>query len=444
MTHGDNTGIETARFTESALLGLTEPGHASALGTSEPSGSGLTGDTTLGTGGLTNRSRTDPAPEDELVRSIKQFEAVVESFWRGKTTKTNALSSILRILGEDTHVSVTQSQKDATFDSYLAEILLIQAAHDEFDRDHDQPPPDEGSSKRVPKKSRESAESDSEDGDDKPTKKQRLLESDMPWYCAPVDTTAASSNPSCQETCRLLRAYNRDISKAKFYIKIAPKSPSGIPSSQWERILKGDAVDLNQIYASLHHVVPDEERTGRMGDAEITFGVPEAKKRVRTAADWSAAWHRAAKAIGFAFPHRKEELAEYGEYINEEFSSKLLSAHHKLILYDTAVRNKVGAGQHFLLTDFGRFNRLYSAIVLPEGIEGQPAQPSNKKGSKTQQSNNKSEICNKYNSGTCKNSDADCKYRHVCKKCRKSGHPEKDCTGGAWENLWAKTQVSAV
>ena len=99
------------------------------------------------------------------------------------------------------------------------------------------------------------------------------------------------------------RAYNRDISKAKFFVKIVPNSPSGIPSSQWERILKGEAIDLNQVFASLHHVIPDEERTGRLGDTEITFGVTEPKKRISTAAEWSSSWRRASKAISFAFPH---------------------------------------------------------------------------------------------------------------------------------------------
>jgi hypothetical protein len=149
MTHGDNDGIETVRITEPALLGFAGPRHAGAPGTSELSHSGLT---TLETEGSTNPSRSDSAPEDERVWSLKQFEAVVESFRRGKTTKTNALSAILRILGENTHVSLTQSQKDATFDSYLAEILSIQVAHDEFNSDHDQPLPNEGSNKRIPKK----------------------------------------------------------------------------------------------------------------------------------------------------------------------------------------------------------------------------------------------------------------------------------------------------
>ena len=114
--------------------------------------------------------------------------------------------------------------------------------------------------------------------EDKSSKRQCLVESDMPWFSSSDTANSSVSNPSCGETRRLLRAYNKDISKAKFFIKISPRSPPGIPSSQWERILRGESVDLNQIFSSLHHVIPDEERTGRLGDAEISFGISEAKK----------------------------------------------------------------------------------------------------------------------------------------------------------------------
>ena len=252
----------------------------------------------------------------------------------------------------------------------------------------------------------------------------------MLWYTELSGSSSIYSNPSCEETCRLLRAYNQDISKAKFYAKIAPNSPTRIPSSQWEWILKGEAVDLNQVFTSLHHVVPDEERTGHLGDMEITFGVAEPRKHVSTAAEWSAAWRRASKAIGFAFPHRREELLKYRDYIESEFAAKVSSSHHKLLLYGIALHNEVAAGQHILLTDHHRFSRLYSAIVMPDGIESHSDKSSRKKPSKSNQSSDKLEICNKYNARTCKNSDAECKYRHLCKTCCKPGHEKNDCLSG--------------
>src|SRR5437879_2064922 len=99
------------------------------------------------------------------------------------------------------------------------------------------------------------------------------------------------------------------------------------------------------------------------------MGVSDAKRRVGTAAGWSAAWHFATRAIGFVFPHRAEELRSYGDYIEGEFAAKVTHSHPKIILFDIAVRNIVQGGQSILLTDQHQFLRLYSAIVMPDGVE---------------------------------------------------------------------------
>ena len=384
--------------------------------------------------------RTNPSSEDERICILKDLEKTVESFRNKEFTKTVAVSSVLRILGENSNVTLTQSQKESTFDSYLTEILAIQSSFDEV-RDPEESSSDPATQPQTSvadgalptqgvRKDREQVDSGDESDGGSRSKRQKLIESDMPWYSRSSGSLASVSNPSCEETRRLLRAYNRDVSKAKFLIKIAHNSPSGIPSSQWERILKGDAVDLNQIFTSLHHIVPDEERTGRLGEAEISFGVSEPKKRVSTASEWSAAWRKASKAIAFAFPHRREELLEYGEYIEAEFAAKVVSSHHKILLYDAALRNEVAAGQHLLLTDHHRFSRLYSAIVMPDGVESLPVKSNGRKPGKSSQGGGKPEICNKFNAGTCKNSSSDCKYRHQCKNCDDPGHGKKDCPDG--------------
>jgi hypothetical protein len=198
----------------------------------------------------------------------------------------SAITSILRILREDIDVPITESQKEATFDSYLMESLSIQSSLD----DSRGPNPStteqlqhliDSNNPSIKKKSKNPQllpNPESDDEDDRTTKKQKLVESNMPWFIEPNDSSSDHSDPICKETCQLLHAYNRDIAKARFFIKVAPNSPSGIPSAQWEQILKGDAVDLNQIFASLHHVIPDEERTGHLGDMEIVFGVTDSKK----------------------------------------------------------------------------------------------------------------------------------------------------------------------
>ena len=189
---------------------------------------------------ITNLNRTSTASEDECNQIIKQLESTVETFRNRNSSKTSTITSILGILGEDSDVSITQSQKEATFDSYLTKILSIQSTFEESngidvpraERSQHLTIPGKVSPKRNFRKQRDIADPESDNDDDKPTKKQKLLESDMPWTSESDDSSVTYSDPNCKETCRLLRTYNQDISKAKFFIKIAPNSPSGIPSSQ--------------------------------------------------------------------------------------------------------------------------------------------------------------------------------------------------------------------
>jgi hypothetical protein len=133
---------------------------------------------------------------------------------------------------------------------------------------------------KNPKDPRDDTKLQSDNDDDRPSKRQKLQETDMPWFNRSDDSTFTYCDPSCKETCRLLQFYNQDISKAKFFIKITPNSPTRISPSQWEWIFKRDAIDLNQIFTSLHHVIPDEEKMGHLGGTEIMLEFLRAKNEL--------------------------------------------------------------------------------------------------------------------------------------------------------------------
>ena len=48
---------------------------------------------------------------------LGELEGVVESFRGGKTSKMETIASIIQVLRENTDVTLTQSQKEAMFDS---------------------------------------------------------------------------------------------------------------------------------------------------------------------------------------------------------------------------------------------------------------------------------------------------------------------------------------
>ena len=260
-------------------------------------------------------------------------------------------------------------------------------------------------------------ESGSELGDsNEPRKKRRLHETEMPWF-RQEGNDILGTNPISQKTVELLRIYNKDIKKCKFFVSVAPGAPDNIPPSQWERIFKGESVDLDQILSSLYRVTIAEERKTRIGDTDISLGPIEATRKVSTSSDWSAAWRRASRAIAFVFPHRIRELEDYAEYIENEFAAKNSTGHHRIILYDVAVRNLVRGGQQILLTDTHRFISLYSAIVLPDGVQYS--------GSQRFQTRKKGETCNRFNDKGCKAQN--CRYRHVCKICGSTNHGKSAC-----------------
>jgi len=378
--------------------------------------------------------RLNPSRLDDIVNECRS----------GGMSKSQSIARILAILDASTS---SEPEKEKTLDLLLSELSAIdgglngpRARQAPANANNIPRAADIKGSKRIRNQETEDfleqiskgsdvSLSGSDDDEGITTKRRRLKESDMPWYSSPP-AASHSSNPLCEKTRQLLKRYNRDISNAKFYIRISQGSPEGIPSTQWERILRGEPVDLDYLLSALHRVTIDEERKGRLGSTEIAFGVPDAKKKVTTSAEWSSAWRRASKAITFCFPHRRDELDQYAEYIEGEFAAKHVSAHPRIIAYDLAIRNEIGGGQNHLLTEFHRFSRLFSAIVASDGVE---YNSSNGKRSGKDKPNRASgskppETCNNFNTPSgCKFTERECRYKHICKSCGKSGHPSHKC-----------------
>jgi len=117
------------------------------------------------------------------------------------------------------------------------------------------------------------------------------------------------------------------------------------------------------------------------------------------------------------------ELDDYAEYIESEFAAKLVSGHQHIILFDIAVRNLVRGGQQVVLTDTHKFASLYSAIVLPDGVQYANG------GRRSLQPQGKSEICNRFNGKGC--TSTSCRYHHVCKNCGSPNHGQAGCGAAA-------------
>lgn len=173
----------------------------------------------------------------------------------------------------------------------------------------------------------------------------------VPWYTVETNAQNREIDENRKKTREILRISQRAIAFAERDIRCSTTAPQGFPESEWRHIFRGEAVNLDIIFSNLHHIAPPKENVGRIGRTEISLGSTDPARKVQTSGDWTAAWNATVKATAYAFPHRADELRQWGDYLSSEFSAGQASAHQKLI----ADRNK--------------FSYLYSAFLLPDGIQ---------------------------------------------------------------------------
>jgi hypothetical protein len=382
---------------------------------------------------------SDPCQEQQNQSHVRPYvievEQLVEHYRNGRKSKLEVIASITKFLLEDSEL--TSQEKTQSFELYMAEINSDERSRGErFEGVSSNRRNDEDVSRyfETGAKSGEhngggsnggESSSSSESGEGEPRKRRKLQLSEMPWHGRP-GVSEVSQNPSCVKTANIIRKFNRDLKSAKLYIRLAPGAPRGIPMSEWERIFKGEAVDLDKILSSLHRVTIDPERKASIGDTEISIGGSETKRKVESSSEWSTAWRSTSRAIAFVFEHRSQELAEYGDYIERLFAAKKSGSHGQVILFDKGVRNEVGGGQTILLTDYHYFTSLYAATLQDDGVEYRKGGRGRGGGTLGEP---KMEVCLRFNSlRGCRFTESGCKYRHDCQGCGQTGHGKSTCT----------------
>ena len=145
----------------------------------------------------------------------------------------------------------------------------------------------------------------------------------------------------------------------------------------------------------------DDPKVEKFGDLEISFGGVEPTKIVKNGGDWSIAWNRTLRAIVFAFPHRRQELSIYGEYIVNLFAVTHPSMHSRVIAFNKAVRKRVGSVRNLELSDFEKFTDLKIAHMDSIGVSVISGSSKDDRGHKGKKGKNwkKDEPCNKWNDG---------------------------------------------
>ncbi|KAG2341577.1 hypothetical protein BDR05DRAFT_887953, partial [Suillus weaverae] len=155
----------------------------------------------------------------------------------------------------------------------------------------------------------------------------------------------------------------------------------------WAEIVSRKCVNLDTVHSIISSSCTIDKCTETLRDIEIKFSrtTEAVSKKITSATQWSAAWNRAARAIKFAFPHREDELATYGDYINDKFDRRLQQTHDRIIRYDKAIRNRAANSRQVELSDFAAFTDLYESHFQSDGVhfdedkQSKPSAPAQEK-----------------------------------------------------------------
>ena len=74
--------------------------------------------------------------ENEQDQIFRKLESTIETFRNGKYTQMSTIASMLGILKDNSIISISQIQKEVTFDSYLTEISYIYSTLKEPNRNN--------------------------------------------------------------------------------------------------------------------------------------------------------------------------------------------------------------------------------------------------------------------------------------------------------------------
>ena len=273
-----------------------------------------------------------------------------------------------------------------------------------------------------------SSVSDGRQSDEQPVSKQiKIDESAYAWIKNKQDKRTVLRD-TLAKTLKLIEVYTIDPKATKRSLINEPDCPE-FPDSEWKNIISGRSVNLDAVLSGQLSTTNDDPKVEKFGDLKISFGAVEPTKLVKNGGDWTIAWNRTVRATIFAFPHRAQELASYGEFIVNLFSVTHPSVHSRVITFDKAVRKRVGSVRNLELSDFEKFADLKIAHMDSIGVSVVSGSSKEDGGRKGKQSKNwkRDEPCNKWNDGKCNAGDDNCRRLHVCNKCQRQGHKGKDC-----------------
>ncbi|KAG6847882.1 hypothetical protein H0H93_005225, partial [Arthromyces matolae] len=251
--------------------------------------------------------------------------------------------------GQSTTVSSSKDRYEGPGDneSRLRSDSPVHRRHD----GHDLHRGNENPRKRpYPSNSDNSSESGNSDNDESSNSRHKFDPTQLPWYNHD-ELVQHSSDPRCAQNRKFLSYYLRHSKHVKREAIASHIYPAGFPTSELDKLIRGEPADFNAILSAHHHLGAPKENRGSIGNRTIILGVSDPVRKVENSGNWLIAASSYSKVLTMFFPDRTEEFADHIEYILQLFAAKHESAHPRVIAFDLAIRTRVGAGTRMLLTD---------------------------------------------------------------------------------------------
>ncbi|KAJ7073441.1 hypothetical protein B0H15DRAFT_806756 [Mycena belliarum] len=269
------------------------------------------------------------------------------------------------------------------------------------------------------------------------SKRQRVDDTLLPWVVEDFIVEQELS-PGLQRTRLMLMEFRKDPKYVLGTILDSARHVS-FPESEWTAIVKGQSIDLNKVISHQFSIQHDRRQSESLGDGvQLVFGSAAPTKTVTTQSDWITAWGKAAEALLLVFPHRRRELDSYRQYISDLFASAGEHVHERVILLDRKLRNEVAGRRDLELSSFAQFGHWERSFLSDHGAgflesrqkaKGPAGRGSTDAGGASSGSASKknSEPCKRFNEERCPSSKSQCRYTHVCSRCKRGHHPITKC-----------------
>jgi hypothetical protein len=366
---------------------------------------------------------------------VLQCEEIVNKFKRGGISQTCAIALIVGVLPPV--ISGSPSHTDVALESYMDQLksdaALLGRAADRWGSNGQtnaacqtspggDPDPDNSGNEhhhsQSSKRNRESdngSEANESSGENElqqwSSKKQVIFEHEMPWFANDLIAQALLHSELVQMQ-KSIAYCSHDFAATKCFISSSLTIPK-FPDSEWDNVIRGQPINLESVFSSVNAIALIYEHSEHLRAYKIKFGGGSSRtssKKIQTHRDWLMAWTVASHAICHAFPHRAQELQDYGNYITQQFSAISQSEALWVVSFDESIWTFVGSCNDLLLTDFNSFNHLRAMFLSSFGTHHSDFNPKTT-GPKRMAIEKSPDMCNKYNSmAGCSFSSGQCKY----------------------------------